>query len=476
MSTVSKYWDKYRERHKSIESTPKNTENSTDKKAYITHLESQIDKVSQNSISSQTVNDQIEALQGALKINEEKIINLTRLVKLQQNYAENQEDDLNTLKKRVEVIANNEGYHSTKLSDIRSNLHVDSGKMQELEKRIEELEDFLTSEKSNEKIKNSEEKLLKIIMKVKEENDERHKEMKGIIEQAMDCIKSDLFEESKGTSSFGVHDLESSGSFDSFKRFIDKEFDKKEHEIKNLAESLWKSEKNCIKLVEECAIKINDCEKSIKDLGKIIENNCQDLKKIERGHFDIEEIELKITTKVNTTVEKIAELVKKYLRSQQELQIEVKNLSSKISNIDSQSNGPDSPRFKTPDELKINKPKPPLSPLSKTLKDLEDSAPQEDFPAKKRNLSQDFEQPQAPKDRRSQSPHTPRSNSEISPKATAKSLAMDQSIKKKLREIKEKEAEDSKFNKKYQKDSKLDKKKKKLSKLEKVYQQLSNRD
>ena len=76
MSSISKYWEKYRESKK---------ENVADKDSYISYLELQLEKVNQSLRMTQSFNERIENLQSQLNSSEEKTMNLTRLVKLQQH-------------------------------------------------------------------------------------------------------------------------------------------------------------------------------------------------------------------------------------------------------------------------------------------------------------------------------------------------------------------------------------------------------
>lgn len=86
MSKAAKYWEKYQ-----IKQSHMKANLMTDKQAYITSLEAQLEKVTQSLLINQGFAERIEQLQSQLNTSEERIINLTRLVKLQQNYSENEQ-------------------------------------------------------------------------------------------------------------------------------------------------------------------------------------------------------------------------------------------------------------------------------------------------------------------------------------------------------------------------------------------------
>jgi hypothetical protein len=101
MSTLTKYWDKYSKRGKT-DTVPEAKKQMTDREAYISFLEVQLERVTQAVLVTQGFSDRIEQLQGQVNTVEDKVMNVTRLVKLQQNYAEGQEEELSLVKTKVE--------------------------------------------------------------------------------------------------------------------------------------------------------------------------------------------------------------------------------------------------------------------------------------------------------------------------------------------------------------------------------------
>ncbi|CAG9335518.1 unnamed protein product [Blepharisma stoltei] len=557
MSRVTKYWDKYRERHKA-----ENPEDLIDK-SYISFLEVQLERVSQAVLLTQNFSERIENVQSQLNSAEEKIINLTRLVKLQQNFAETQEEEINSMKAQLEGIDGGGRYYGLEGQKNKDKSHHIEEEISQLEEKLkivlQKTENFEDQRnKSYEKfvrdvnsaLKATEEKVMSYLTHainsteiqksgIKKNfeglTDEGDKELEEELNEFQ--LKSERNKEIRGLMSFGaggdLPELKQIWAkleeFGNFKDYIEKIVMEKDTEIKEATEMVWASERTCNRLAEDCTSKISDCERAVKDLEQFLVATAKEIKKIEIAQgirpIDTDEIEKNITEKVNETVNKIGDLVKKYFNSQQDLQKEVKVLASKF--YGKSTVPPLSPKFKSPIR-KTEKPdksdKPPISPLTNTLQELETSLTQSRH---KRSISSDAEKHSKDDDShelkhksRSKSPKlklskkvkstsslTPdrkrsksssksksrsrsrsRSNSktrtksiselQLSPKSTKKSLAMESSIRQKIVDMKAKEEEEEQkiSQKTVKRHSKLDKKKKKLEKLEKIYQKLSARD
>ena len=64
----------------------------------MTFLEVQLEKVSSACLTVQGFSERIEQVQGQQTVQEEKIVNISRLVKLLQSYSDAQEEDSQNLK------------------------------------------------------------------------------------------------------------------------------------------------------------------------------------------------------------------------------------------------------------------------------------------------------------------------------------------------------------------------------------------
>jgi hypothetical protein len=67
----------------------------------MTFLELQLERISQSVANQQTNTTQISTLTKSLSVQEEKIVNISRLVKLLQSYSDAQEEDNSNLKAKV---------------------------------------------------------------------------------------------------------------------------------------------------------------------------------------------------------------------------------------------------------------------------------------------------------------------------------------------------------------------------------------
>jgi len=67
----------------------------------MTFLELQLERISQSVANQQTNTTQILTLTKSLSVQEEKIVNISRLVKLLQSYSDAQEEDNSNLKAKV---------------------------------------------------------------------------------------------------------------------------------------------------------------------------------------------------------------------------------------------------------------------------------------------------------------------------------------------------------------------------------------
>ena len=70
----------------------------------MTFLEVQLERVTQACNNALSFQDKVEGLQAQTNAQEEKMQNVSRLVKLLQSFSEAQEEDLQTLKHRVQLV------------------------------------------------------------------------------------------------------------------------------------------------------------------------------------------------------------------------------------------------------------------------------------------------------------------------------------------------------------------------------------
>ncbi len=69
-----------------------------DKSSYVAFLEKQIEKLSANFRGFKETQDKVAGLAAQVGLHEEKIVNISRLVKLLQTYGDTQEEDSTHIK------------------------------------------------------------------------------------------------------------------------------------------------------------------------------------------------------------------------------------------------------------------------------------------------------------------------------------------------------------------------------------------
>lgn len=302
MSTISRYWDKYKERHRS-ESIEKSDINKlvSDKQAYISFLEVQLERVTQTVLTTQGFSDRIESLQTQLNSSDEKIVNLTRLVKLQQTFAENQEDELSTLKKIIGAgfePRNSQGFTG----------------LQNIDRRVKILEDRLDSPKADKHrfedfvkeidaaLKATEFKITDLVGKVTEEVELKQIRLQKYIEDSLEKCSRD-FEENYQELSRKIYSRKIDDDVESkFKRLQGKVADyEKEGKYERNSDSGSYSDR------------ILNVENGLRDLEQFLVAIAEEVKKVEEKYRDTSEIEYKVTNRLNGKVQKLSELVKKSL-------------------------------------------------------------------------------------------------------------------------------------------------------------------
>lgn len=470
MSTVSKYWDKYRERHRS-ESVEKPDMNKlmTDKQAYISFLEVQLERVTQSVLTTQGFSDRIESLQSQVNSSDEKIINLTRLIKLQQTYAESQEDEISNLKKILEGGERPHGGQGLEKKIRQLEDRVDSARNRDEGSRYEE---FIKEVESA--LRLTESKITGLLNKVSEELEAKQKKHQKNIEFSLEQC----------TNEFNDNYKELSKKIAKIRE--DSEIDGK---MKRLSSKMGELEGKSFEGDFTMSDRMEHCEKSLKDLEQFLVAIAEEVKKVEEKYLDTSAIEYRISEKLNSKVERLSELVRKSLQSKEKVTVKASFTPEKKD----QSIFPkESPKF--PNAFS-SQPKPfqeDLKPRSKS-KDSDNSHERTSKSpksvtsrSKKSNSSsktpKSNSSSRTPKSKKSVSPKAtpPRRKGDISPggtpKATTKSKAMEVSIKQKIKEMKIKDNEEKKIQlKKDEKKKTTKKKNEKRSKLDKLYQELSGK-
>ncbi|OMJ75793.1 hypothetical protein SteCoe_24972 [Stentor coeruleus] len=266
-----KYWEKYQEKKLKQERCCKTPTHMSDKQAYIVSLEAQIDRSQNSNLLVTTFAERIEQLQKQLNTAEERIANLARNVKIQGN-------------EPVETIY---GGYIAKLEERVSFLE------QQGKKKADSYKNF--SESIEGALRETEKRISKII----EDFEDKYKK-----------TNPGLF--SFGNEAFGK--FENSGT-----RFKDMEASGKDRILSEAAENVWIAQQTCTKLAEDSLDRITGCEKRIKELKKTIENFMP----------NAEDIEAKVTEKLDLSIENLSGLIKGYIKVQENMMSEFKEFKDK---------------------------------------------------------------------------------------------------------------------------------------------------
>lgn len=103
MSTYGKYIDKYNQKKAK---GPESLENKlvTDKEAYISFLETQLEKVSNVIIATKTFDERLENALNKMEKYDEKMGTVMKLVKMMQTNADSQEAENNNLRDKIQSL------------------------------------------------------------------------------------------------------------------------------------------------------------------------------------------------------------------------------------------------------------------------------------------------------------------------------------------------------------------------------------
>jgi hypothetical protein len=495
MSTISRYWDKYKERHRG-ESAEKSdlSKLANDKQAYISFLEVQLERVTQTVLTTQGFSDRIESLQTQLNSSDEKIINLTRLVKLQQTFAETQEDEINSIKKIFG--AENKNFHITSPpSNIEKRLRIVEEKLESPKSERNRFEDFV--KEIDTALKSTENRITALVAQVTDEIEAKQLRFQKDIEETLEKY-SQQFEENYEQLSKKVYGRET--------------------ESKKPFKKISELEKDSDRSFSE---KTNNLENSVKDLEQFLVAIAEEVKKIDERQKETAELEYKVSSKLNQKVKKLSDLVHKSLKLKQDsikssktpetrqiIQNHLKHenyskespkfpeVSSSHLHDDSRSRSKESNTSKERSKSPQDRSKAEAKSTRSEASELKEVKPRREKSkisrvSKASKLTKEKKSPKSSKSPKSatsrsrksnsssrtpisnSSSRTPKSRRSVSPNRTpGRSRAMEGCIREKIQKMKQKDLEERKIQMKKDEKRKTKKTVEKMSKLDKLYRDL----
>ncbi|CAG9330003.1 unnamed protein product [Blepharisma stoltei] len=308
MSSVTHYWEKYRQRNKSPSAKISDTQHlMTDRQTYVSFLEVQVEKATQNALLTQGLSNRVDQLQNQMNILEDRLINTNRLLKLQKDYSEIQEDeksilydpDVNQKLTKLERFTQNFSNFDKRLEELEMKLKV-KNQMNDLDAFAKEV---------NSAMANSEAKLFELFSNGLREVDNK---IKGIEE----ILNNKWTHENSYEFGYRRHSADETNELSKLQ--------KKVSEIDELIRTRKKSPE--IK-GDAGKVKNHDLESKIKGLEKITTHSIEKINKIVDIQADSKSVEEKLTK----SIEKLQSLMQKYLKDQKKLHFELSSLEKKFS-------------------------------------------------------------------------------------------------------------------------------------------------
>jgi hypothetical protein len=448
---------------------------SSDKQAYVSYLEVQLDRAVQAAGTVQGFGGRLDDFQSQLGMFEEKLLNLTRLLKAEHDCVESQEEGLEEVKKRVNTLSLEAGEMDRRVESLGNVGEIARKwpKIEEIEERVGQLEgklqvgsiavdnqeakrlaNYEAFVKAVEQALSDEEtRLNAAIKRTLETIEDREKTFQSKVESALEQHTRSLSTElrrlearlqdtdhrpkspartpdpfsqlSNRLEVVHIQEIESemSGLKDSM-RFPSAA--PTADDLKSIGEKAWNAEQICNRLAEDTLDRLTRMDAKIGDLARA------------KPDSNTADLETKLSERMEESWEKSADLMRKYMETQRNMQMQIKELGVAIKRmewVEGRTGGIDrkgplnasTVSEKRASEVLISPRFPQEESASKARRST--SVPHARRPTK------------SPKHRSVSSSNTPSVKSPASPvhPSTAKSRAMDASIKKKLKEIKAKE-------------------------------------
>jgi len=333
MSTLAKYWDKYSKRGKP-EPAQEARQHMTDREAYISFLEVQLERVTQSVLVTQGFSDRIEQLQAQVNTSEDRVMTLVNAVRLQRDYGDEQDKEMQKVTGRIE--------------------RLEKGK----EDRVSVLE---------EKIKRIEEGGSREPLRVREGEDGRGelrmmallKDQKGRVEEQMDAMHEKFLaalEKLEGSYRQDLQHLDEklSEATERMTRSSTAYMDKSrtedmEHLLRVLAEEFKTMKGHMATIDGDLAAmmrrkpSLHADEGLAERLAKvegIVVGTAESIKELEgKSMPDLTDMEKQITRKASRAIERLGELLKKYTEGQKTLHNSLTDLTVRVDRIDKGHNG-----------------------------------------------------------------------------------------------------------------------------------------
>ena len=327
MSTLAKYWDKYSKRGKP-DTAAEARQHMTDREAYISFLEVQLERVTQSVLVTQGFSDRIEQLQAQVNTSEDRVMTLVNAVRLQRDYSDEQDKELQKVLSRLDKLDK-----------------TGEDKVMELEERVKRLENSGEGGGSRKEMGDGREELRVMALM---------KDQKGRLEEQMGTMQEKLvaaLEKMEGSYKQDLRHLD--GKINEMAEKLPRtaptyldtsKVDDMEHLLRVLAEEFKTMKSHMDTIDGDLAAMMRRKPSGYGEEGKgdrlgkledVVVGTAERLKELEsRTLPDLSDLEKQLTRKTSRAIERMGDLLKKYTDAQKELHNSVNDLTMRVNRLD----------------------------------------------------------------------------------------------------------------------------------------------
>ena len=304
----------------------------TDRQAYISFLEVQLEKVTQAVMQAQGFNERIDQIQSQVNSAEDKIINVKRIVKLQQNYTEQQEEDFSSLKDKIDSMARSDTKQAIYQVEERLRARIDALEQQRGGSSFGHPRDVenLTREVDSE-MKNTESRLLDLVRQVQSQLETRFITMENkildtqtdysFLEKKMATVSSPN-KSRRGDSLYKEQTADENVEERLFN--LEKELNKQSNYIKNVIDKdigslseiramAQSAESTANRIGEDCLHRIAETKKSIREIETLAMATAEEVREKTKASSDLPTFERRMEGKVKRAINQMHDLIKRYI-------------------------------------------------------------------------------------------------------------------------------------------------------------------
>mmetsp|Transcript_10793 Transcript_10793/g.21123 ORF Transcript_10793/g.21123 Transcript_10793/m.21123 type:complete len:531 (-) Transcript_10793:1539-3131(-) len=309
----------------------------TDKQAYTAALETQLQRATHALTAAQAFTEKVDVLQTQLNAVEDKVINITRLAKLQQSCSEGQEQEISRLTSELNSLmqsksAHDSGMLSRKLENVELRLRnleeraVDPGGTAMKARIVSEIDHSL---------RETENRIAAVLERTNVDFDHKQQIMQDQLTRAMEQCFQDCralerrIAEVESRSSFGFQ----RNSLESLKLSKGGHDGNLMQELKECKESAWNSELTCNRLAEDSLNRIAACERLLRDLEFTVRDNLRG-REVSVAKEELDALDRKLSEKLSDACNRLGDVVRASTDTARNLSTEVLSLERRTKSLE----------------------------------------------------------------------------------------------------------------------------------------------